>query len=226
MPSREDIFQNGDYYHIFDKTIDGKKIFSSPKIAYEFIRTFLYYRSSKVSLRFSRFKEISSTERLEQEKRLSFKKYFKVGIVAYCLMPNHYHFLLKQYQKNGIVTFMANILNSITRYTNLLTARKGPIFLTQFKSKKIYTIEQLAYVVRYIHTNPFAGSIVKNIEDTYKYPYSSIRSYINHNNSQIETESVLSYFNYDLVRFRHFIENNADDQKKYEYLKYTSKWAI
>lgn len=226
MPSREDIFQNGDYYHIFDKTIDGKKIFSSPKITHEFMRTFFYYRSDKANLRYSKFKELPAAERSKREKILRFKKYFKVGIIAYCLMPNHYHFLLRQVQKNGIVTFMANILNSITRYSNLMNDRKGPIFLTQFRSKKIYTEEQLVYVVRYIHTNPYAGSVVNNIGGLFQYPYSSIQSYMLQNNSQIDTKSVMNYFNNDRVRHRHFIENNADDQKKYEYLKYSSKWMI
>ncbi|PIY69318.1 hypothetical protein COY90_01290 [Candidatus Roizmanbacteria bacterium CG_4_10_14_0_8_um_filter_39_9] len=226
MPTRDDVFQNGDYYHIFNKTIDGKKIFLSSRVAYEFIRTFFYYRSSKATLRFSKFKDLPLIEQSEKEKQLGFKKYFRVGIMAYCLMPNHYHILLRQMQKNGVITFMANILNSITRYTNILNARKGPIFLTQFKSKKMHTEEQLVYVARYIHTNPFAGSIVSNVEAIFKYPYSSIQSYIHKNINNLETDLVMNYFKNDLTRFHHFIEHNADDQKKYEYLKYTDKWLV
>lgn len=226
MPSRDDIFQNNYYYHIFNKTIENIPIFSSAKIATEFINTFMYYRSLKADLRYSKYRLLSDKKLKEDKhKNIMYKKYFKVDILSYCLMPNHYHFLLKQLQDNGIKTFMANILNSITRYYNILNKRKGPIFLTQFRSKKIYTEEQLIYVSRYIHTNPFAGSIVKTIDDIFEYPYSSIKAYLGKNDGEkINTELVLKYFGNNVEKYKNFIIKNADKQKETEYLKYTEKW--
>ncbi len=98
-------------------------------------------------------------------------------------MPNHYHFLLKQLTNNGIKTFMANISNSVTRYFNLLKNRKGPVFLTQLKSKQIKNMEQLIYTSKYIHTNPYAGKIIERQQDTFTYRYSSINAYINPDNN-------------------------------------------
>ena len=139
-------------------------------------------------------------------------------------MPNHYHFLLKQLQDQGIQKFMADILNSITRYYNILNSRKGPIFLTQFKSKRIYTEEQMVYVSRYIHTNPYAESLTDK-KGIFTYPYSSISPYIIEglNPFKISTEDILNYFSHNRERYRQFILKNAEDQKEKEFVKYTAK---
>lgn len=225
MPRRDDVFQNNDYYHIYNKTIDRRNVFATDMIAREFITTFLYYRSIKSHLRYSKYKLLDSSLQDNLWRQVICKKYFRVQIVAYCIMPNHYHFLIKQVRDNGIVTFMANILNSITRYFNILNKRRGPIFLTQFKSKKIYTEEQLVYVSRYIHTNPFASSLVDRIEDVFTYPYSSFLSYIKRRSEQISSEVVMQYFGNKIQNYKNFVINNADEQKEIEYIKYTDKWS-
>lgn len=223
MPSRYDVFTNGAFYHIFNKTIENIQIFSTDAIAREFEKTFLYYRSTKIKLRFSLFKKLDYEMQKNAWIKFLFKKDFKVDILSYCLMPNHYHFLLRQVQDKGIQKFMANILNSITRYYNILNDRKGPIFLTQFKSKRIYTEEQLVYVSRYIHTNPYAGSLT-NKNGIFTYPYSSIQSYINGINPyKISTQEVLNYFLNKRDKYRGFILKNAEDQKEKNFVKYTKR---
>lgn len=225
MPIREDIFQNNCYYHIFDKTIENKNVFSSKIIANEFIQTFLYYRSEKAKLRLSKYKLLQPETQENLLKELINRDSFKIDIVSYNLMPNHYHFLIKQLRDRGIITFMANILNSITRYFNILNKRKGPIFLTQFRSKKIYTDEQLVYVSRYIHTNPYADGVVNEIGEIFDYPYSSIKPYLGLRNiEKINTQDVLSYFGNDINRYKDFIIKNADDQKEHKYLQHIGKW--
>lgn len=136
MPTREETFQNNCYYHVFDKTIDKIPIFLTDKVACKFINIFLYYRSNKSTIRYSKLKELDEETRKNKLKESLCKKNFQTDIISYCLMPNHYHFILKQLQDNGIKTFMTNISNSITRYFNILNKRKGPIFLTQFRAKK------------------------------------------------------------------------------------------
>lgn len=226
MPSRYDVFYNGGIYHVFDKTIENIPIFSTENIAFEFINTFLYYRSLKSNYRYSFFKKLDSKSAAYKWRELHFSIYFKVDILSYCLMPNHYHFLLKQLQDNGIKTFMANIINSITRFYNIQNKRKGPVFLTQFKSNTIRSEEQMVYVSRYIHTNPYAGGLTDNIEDIFSYPYSSIGAYTDNQNNRfkINTELILNYFNNKQQKYKDFIINNAEDQKSRELVKYTDKW--
>ncbi|KKP65573.1 MAG: hypothetical protein UR63_C0050G0011 [Candidatus Roizmanbacteria bacterium GW2011_GWC2_35_12] len=145
---------------------------------------------------------------------------FRVDILAFNIMPNHYHFLIKQLNDGGIVTFMSNLANSITRFYNVKNKRLGPIFLPQFKSKRINSIEQLVYVSRYIHTNQYASGLIKNINDIFECPYSSIKEYIGDNKLLINTEVILNYFNNDRSKFKEFITKNADDQKQKKYLNH------
>lgn len=225
MPRREDVFQNNNYYHLYNKTIDKRRIFASDMVAREFITTFLYYRSAKSRLRYSKYKLLTSSLQNALWRQVMVEKNFRVQIVAYCIMPNHYHFLIKQVQDSGIITFMANTLNSITRYFNILNKRRGPVFLTQFKSKKIYTEEQLIYVSRYIHTNPFASSLVDQVEGVFTYPHSSFPSYGGGNADKIYNETVMQYFGNNVESYKDFVINNADEQKEIEYIKYTDKWS-
>lgn len=225
MPRRGEAFQNNDYYHVYNKTIDKRNVFESNTVAREFITTFLYYRSTKSRLRYSRYKLLEASLQNDLWRQVMIEKYFRIQIVAYCIMPNHYHFLIKQVQDNGIVIFMAKTLNSITRYFNILNKRRGPIFLTQFRSKKIYTEEQLVYISRYIHTNPFASSLVDQVEDVFTYPHSSFLSYVSGNCDKTYSEVVMQYFGNKIENYKDFVINNADEQKEIEYIKYTDKWS-
>lgn len=220
MPSRRDIFFNGGFYHIYNKCIRPLTIFSENNVCEEFINTFIYYRSAKSQPRYSFLKKIDEQIKAEKLKEIFSPSTFLVDILSFTLMPNHYHFLLKQLKTNGIVSFMSNIINSITRYSNIKTKRKGPIFLPQFRSRRILTIEQLVYTSRYIHTNAYAAGLLKTKEEILSYPYSSINSFQKEENPlAINTKIVLEYFNNDRKRYINFILNNAEDQKMKEMVK-------
>ncbi len=225
MPSRHDVFFNGGIYHIFNKTIDNKLIFT-PDLCQEFINTFCYYRSSLSSkLRYSLLKQLPKDIYKSRWDEVFYHKYFIVDILSFCLLPNHYHFLIKQLKEKGVIRFMANISNSLTRYFNIKNKRKGPIFLPQFRSKKIVSQEHLIYVSRYIHTNSYAHNAVKNMEDIFDYPYSSIESYITSTNTlRLNTDKVMFSFGNNGYKYKQFILKNAEDQKIKELLKYSENW--
>src|SRR3989344_6205583 len=143
MPSRYDIFYNGGIYHIFNKTLDGKLIFS-PELSEEFINNFCYYRSELSSkLRYSLFKKLPQEIHQDRWKVIFQPKYFLVDILSFTLLPNHFHMQIKQIKQGGIIKFMSNISNSLTRYYNIKNKRKGPVFLPQFRSKRIKSQESL-----------------------------------------------------------------------------------
>lgn len=222
MPSRYDVFYNGGIYHIYDKTLDGRRIFSQD-LCQEFVNTFCYYRSELSSkLRYSLFKKLPYDIYNSRWEEIFYNKYFIVDILAFCLLPNHYHFLIKQLKDKGVIKFMSNISNSLTRYYNSRNQRKGPIFLPQFRSKRITSQEDLIYVSKYIHTNSYAHAVVKNPEDIFAYPYSSIKSYISSTNTlKINTDKVMYSFGNNAQKYKQFILKNAEDQKMRELVKYT-----
>lgn len=223
MPSRRDIFVNGGIYHIYNKSIDNRLIFTD-RITDYFFELLKYYRSIKADLRYSRFVDLPESIKQFRLKEIYSVKYFRIEILAYCLMPNHFHLLIKQKLDNGLIRFMSNILNSYTRYFNTLEERKGPIFLPQFRSRAITSREQLIHISRYMHLNPYTSGIVDTIDDIENYVYSSFKDYVNDlDDSLVNTDIILSEFNGSKEKYQKFVLSNAEYQKTLEYCKYTEK---
>ena len=225
MSGRNHIFLTNNIYHIYNKTIEQKRIFADQEICKKFLDILTYYRSSQSLLRYSNFQNLSSELKIQYEKRIFDRRTFRISILSYCLMPTHFHLLIKQKQENGISFFISQILNSFTRYRNIKNERVGPIFLHPFKSKYIQTEEQLKHVSRYIDLNPFSSGIVKEKTELEYYSWSSFGQYLSPKNDSIsETEFILSLFNNDRTRYKKFVLDNAEHQKTLEYCKYSERW--
>lgn len=225
MPGRSQPLVTEQIYHIFNKSIDKKRIFEEKMVDQIFLDTAKYYRSSESSLRFSVFRKLAVNTKNHIELKIINKLSFRVSVLAYCLMPTHYHFLLRQNLVNGISIFMSQIQNSVTRYYNIKFARAGPIFLQTFKSKLMQSEEQLKHVSRYIHLNPFSNGLVQKIDDLNKYPFSSFSDYLHpFSNSLTEVNYLLSLFDNDTERYKRFVFDNAQHQKMLEYCKYSKRW--
>lgn len=76
------------------------------------------------------------------------------AIGAYCLMPNHFHLLMKETQEGGITKFMSKLLTAYSSYFNKKYERTGALFGSEFKSEYLGTDEYLKYIFSYIHLNP------------------------------------------------------------------------
>lgn len=95
----------------------------------------------------------------------------QVSLLAYCLMPNHYHFLFFQKENpEALSKLMASIATAYTMYFNRKYKRRGPLFENRFKASAIYSDAYLQHITRYIHLNP---SKFKS------WPYSSYADYLN-----------------------------------------------
>jgi len=225
MPIRENSFVPERIYHIFNKTVDEKKAFASPDSCRHFIQLLQYYRSSNVRVRFSRYRSLPISVRSEIYTEILKPPSFMVNILAFCLMPNHYHLLLKQNSINGISQYMSIVQNAFTRHANIKGSRKGPLFLTQFKAVEVKTDDQLKHVSRYIHLNPNSSHLISSKTNLPKYKYSSYPSYISGSNDSITDDSiVMSLFNNNRSKYEQFVLDNADYQERLENLKHTFKW--
>ncbi len=80
---------------------------------------------------------------------------FGVEVLAYCLMDNHYHLVLKCPSGN-LSEAMQHLISVYTRHTNDRVGRDGPLFRGRFHSKPVLTVPYLVTVVRYVHLNPLA----------------------------------------------------------------------
>jgi len=143
-----------------------------------------------------------------------------IEILAYCLMPNHFHFLLRQVAVNGISKFAANFTNSYTKYFNTLNDRVGPLFQGAFKAVHIESDEQLMHVSRYIHLNPVSSFIIE-ADELEEYEWSSYPEYISKEESDvIEKHTILDLFSNKVELYRHFVLDYADYARKLENIKH------
>lgn len=224
MASRADVFLNNNIYHIFNKTLDKKTIFNEPPISEYFLKLICYYRSNKARIRYSFYKRLPDDLKILMNKELSLEKNFRIEILAYCLMPNHFHLLIRQKEDDGIVKTVSNTLNALTRYYNLLNNRKGPVFLPQFRSRVVLTREQLLHVSRYIHLNPYSSGIVKTTDQLENYELSSFKEYVLKKARVCNTRAVLEQMNNNKESYKTFVLRNAEYQKMLEHCKYAEKW--
>lgn len=132
------------------------------------------------------------------EKVVEYKKKSLVKILAYCLMPNHFHFLLQQLAPNAISKFLSNLCNSHSRYFNIKYETVGSLYQGRFKAKTVDKDEYLIHLSRYIHLNPvdlFNVSGKGIIDQLLGYPWSSLPTYLSGiRNEIVDTEVILSYF--------------------------------
>ncbi len=77
-----------------------------------------------------------------------------VDIGAYCLMPNHFHLLIKEKQENGISIFMEKLSTGYSMYFNKKYDRTGKLFEGRFRAEHLDSDEYLKYIFMYIHLNP------------------------------------------------------------------------
>ena len=110
------------------------------------------------------------------------------AIGAFCLMPNHYHLLIKEVIEGGITSFMRKLGTAYTMYFNMKYERVGHLFCGQFRSRHVMNDRYLQRLFHYIHCNPaelyeadWKLGKVRNMSSLEKklveYPYSSLGSY-------------------------------------------------
>lgn len=220
MPGREIPLVTNEIYHVINRGAGSQSIFLNQKDCLRGLETIFYYQNKNPSPRYSFFLRLPSQQRKEILNRLQAKKDFLVEIIAFCLMPNHLHLLLKQIQDGGISIFMSNFANSYTRYFNTRQKRIGPLFQGKFKAVRVETDEQLIHLSRYIHLNPYSSYLVKTIEEIKKYPYSSFSEYVDLKKpGRCAKEIVLENFK-DFSSYKQFVFDQADYQRRLQEIKH------
>ena len=220
MPGRKTPLVNNEIYHIFNRGVASQPTFLNATDYQRALESFFYYQNSNPPVKYSSFLSLPLVQRNELLESLAKEKSFLAEIISYCLMPNHFHFLLRQLQENGLSKFMSNFTNSYTRFFNTKRDRDGPLFTGKFKSVRIETQMQLLHVSRYIHLNPYTSYVVKTIDDLQAYPYSSFPEFLDNTNSSFcSKESILSEFK-KKEDYKHFVFDQADYQRSLDQIKH------
>ena len=147
MPRRKSDFANNEYYHCYNRGVEKRIIFNDTQDFAYFIKSLKAFNTT----------EVFGKQRL-YNKNIGDRL---VEIVCSCLLPNHFHLVLKQNTENGISQFMQRIGISYSMYFNQKNERSGTLFQGSFKSKYLSTDQDLQQVISYVYHN----NIVHNITD-------------------------------------------------------------
>ena len=144
MSIRKTELVNGEYYHIYNRGNSKKEIFHDDQDC-GYFQKLLFIMNTEKRIAF-RDVGVDVFKNVEKEK--------VVSIGAYCLMPNHFHVLIKQENEKGISIFMQKVSTAYVMYYNKKYKRTGSLFEGKFKSKYAGIDSYLKYLFSYIHLNP------------------------------------------------------------------------
>lgn len=206
---RKHPFVNDCYYHVFNRGVLKQPIFFEKSDYLRFLHD-LYEFNNVFPAPHDKRGEIQSRRVREP----------LVSILAWCLMPNHFHLFLKQKVENGVSLFMQKLGIGYTTYINKKYDRSGHLFQGRFKTKMIDSDAYLFHISRYIHCNPLDlfdpdwehGLDATKRQDAQKflsaYPWSSYKNWIGDSpfSSVIDMNEVTSFtqdVDYSAFLFEH-----------------------
>lgn len=220
MPYRKSPLVSGEIYHVYNRSVARQPIFLTDRYYQRAYEVLSYYNNLNPPVRFSHFSRMTSLLKNEILENLNKDNQKLVKILAFSLMPNHVHFLIKEIRDKGITTFMRKFQNSFAKYFNTKTNRSGSLFQSMFKANRIVAGEQLMHVSRYIHLNPVTGYILKDIEQLENYPWTSYPIYIGKSQSDlVDKEEVLGLFS-SINKFVQFTKDQVDYQRQLDKIKH------
>ena len=173
-------FAENEYYHLVGHAIDDLVLFSNKSEFSRFLLAILIFQAPVVLKNFNRVvKNFLKQGVIDQTiiQRVIKSRY--VDLVAYTIMNNHYHLLVREVSGKGITQYMQRVLNAYGKFFNTKHERKGHVFQGPYKAILVESNEQLLYLSAYIHRNPH--ELKKWRGKSKEYPWSSYRDYLNGN---------------------------------------------
>jgi len=140
------LLQTDAFFHIYNRGVNREKIFFSKN-------NYIYFL----------------------QKTRKYRDQFKISIIGYCLMPNHFHLLVLQKVKQSVSEFMKLTTNSYVKAVNKKLGRTGHLFEGDYKIKNVDSDNYLKHLSRYLHLNPVHAKLIKKPEE---WEFSSYRDYI------------------------------------------------
>ena len=220
MPAKNRIktYKEGGAYHVYNRGVDKRKIYMDEQDYTVFLHLLKYYLSSPKD---EDKHPLSNTSGEVIRPRPIENLYNKVDLLAYCLMPNHFHLLIKQKTIDGMTKLIHKLLTIFSIYFNRRHKRIGHLFQGRYKAVLVDNDEQLLHLSRYIHLNPVKltrpGLVIK-------YPYSSLPYYFGLKTANwVKPKEVLEcfsktkknkYFGKKYNSYKEFVFEDAKDLKE------------
>ena len=201
----------GEVYHVFSKSIADYLIFNTDIEYKRMIYALRYHQIEEPSVRLNQLIAQEGTAGQGIEDYLSTApQEGSLDIIAYCIMPTHFHLALRQNEENSMPAFMSNVLNSYARYFNIKHNRKGPLWEGRFKKVLVDSDEQLLHLTRYIHLNPVTSYLV---DDPADWPASSYQEYVSTVSNSAKVCHYDSLINIKPGEYEEFVKERISDQR-------------
>lgn len=147
-------FQEGEYFHIYNRGVEKRRIFLDDSDRWRFLALLLLFQGRQVIPQISRIIPLVRHSMFDNEFFAKTVKQKEIELVAFCLMDNHFHLLLGEKKEGGISKYMQRLSNAYTKYFNTRYKRSGHLFAGKFKSSHIDRNDYMTYLSAYIHLNP------------------------------------------------------------------------
>ena len=152
----------GGYYHIYNRGAHKLNIFSEPEDYLSALR---------------RVKRYSQT--------------FHIAVIAYCLMPNHYHLLVRQDGETSAGLLPQRVFNGYTKAYNARHGHSGTLFEHRYQAKHVSDEAYLLHLCRYIHANPVKDGLVADPGD---WPYSNYLEWVGEREGSLVDQDLIQAY--------------------------------
>ncbi len=218
MPARnvlKSYLENG-YYHIYNRGVEKRFIFTDKQdesVFLSYLKEYLTLKDTAELTKVLTNPESSVKQKAEAAKLIRMNNFYgEITFLAYCLMPNHFHFLVKQNRERSIEKFMRSLSTRYVQYFNRRhDKRVGGLFQDAYKAVLVESDEQLLHLSRYIHRNP----LLKGVSLKESPRPSSYRNYLGFIRQEwVKPEEVLVYFAKSGINsYQAFVEGNEYEEK-------------
>lgn len=165
----------GQYYHVYNRGVAHTKIFANPE-NYVFL--------------------------LETIKK--HLKIYDLTFIAYCLMPTHYHFLVRENMEDQLSPFLQRLFNSYSQAYNRQQNRTGTLFEGRPQHRLVDTTKYVLQLSRYIHLNPVSAGLVRLPEE---WEFSNYREWIGIRKGSLVDLNFVRYFYPNLKDYAAFVQS-------------------
>lgn len=208
--------ENG-HYHIYNRGVEKRDIFMDDQDYRVFLHLLKYYLSPTDKETEHPLKNLPNYSFIRPRPLANLAD--KVDLIAHCLMPNHFHLLIKQTTKDGMRKLMLKHNTTYSMYFNKRYKRVGHLFQGTYKAVLVDNDSYLLHLSRYIHLNPAELTGVTPVS----YPYSSYQHYLGLKKTEwVKPEFILRFFNKSKLlpflkkypSYRVFVEGNKNDPRE------------
>lgn len=218
MPSRNIIkeYVEDGIYHVYNRGINKQDIFLDKRDYATFLYFLKQYLLSEEKLKLI---EGPSLNKLTRGRR-NFSD--EIELLSYCLMPNHFHLMIKQKGRRDMSEFLRCLLTNYSMYFNSRYKRIGTIFQGRYKAILVKDDNYLLHLSRYIHMNPKELIEGRTLNRLLEYEWSSYAEYLGKRDTEwVKPKLILDYFEenrasglIDKNSYKSFVEDYAYDSKE------------